>query len=34
MLPQVIDKLTPDGKLPSQNDLSSRLSSLKGKLFG
>jgi len=32
MLPQVIDKLTPDGKLPSQGDLSSSLSSL-GKLF-
>lgn len=29
MLPQVIDKLTPDGKLPSQGDLSSVL----GKLF-
>nr|WP_116808497.1 YidB family protein [Steroidobacter cummioxidans] len=32
MLPQVIDKLTPDGKLPSQSDLSSSLSSM-GKLF-
>jgi len=32
MLPQVVDKLTPDGKLPSQSDLSSSLSSL-GKLF-
>lgn len=29
MLPQLIDKLTPDGKLPSQGDLSSVL----GKLF-
>jgi uncharacterized protein YidB (DUF937 family) len=29
MLPQVIDKLTPDGKLPSQGDLGSVL----GKLF-
>lgn len=29
MLPQVIDKLTPDGKLPSQGDLSSML----GKIF-
>ncbi|GFE79684.1 hypothetical protein GCM10011487_16840 [Steroidobacter agaridevorans] len=29
MLPQVIDKLTPDGKLPSQGDLSSVI----GKLF-
>ena len=29
MLPQVIDKLTPDGKLPSQGDLSSVL----GKIF-
>lgn len=32
MLPQVIDKLTPDGKLPSEGDLSSKLSSM-GKLF-
>ncbi len=31
-LPQVVDKLTPDGKLPSQNDLSAAISS--GKLFG
>ena len=29
MLPQVIDKLTPDGKLPSQGELSSVL----GKIF-
>jgi uncharacterized protein YidB (DUF937 family) len=29
MLPQVIDKLTPDGKLPSENDMGSVL----GKLF-
>jgi uncharacterized protein YidB (DUF937 family) len=28
MLPQVIDKLTPDGKLPSQGDLSSALGKL------
>lgn len=28
MLPQVIDKLTPDGKLPSQGDLSSTLGKL------
>nr|WP_129642911.1 YidB family protein [Peristeroidobacter agariperforans] len=28
MLPQVIDKLTPDGKLPSQSDLSSVLGKL------
>lgn len=33
MLPQVIDKLSPSGKLPAQNDLGSALSSL-GKLFG
>lgn len=32
MLPQVIDRLTPNGQLPSEGDLSSRLSSL-GKLF-
>ena len=32
LLPQVIDKITPDGKLPSEGDLGSTLSSL-GKLF-
>jgi len=32
MLPQVIDKLTPDGKVPSQNDLGGLASSL-GKLL-
>ena len=34
-LPQVIDKLTPDGKLPESNELISKgLDALKGKLFG
>jgi uncharacterized protein YidB (DUF937 family) len=32
MLPQVVDRLTPDGKLPSEGDMGSTLSSL-GKLF-
>lgn len=32
MLPEVVDKLTPDGKLPSESDLSSKLSSM-GKMF-
>jgi uncharacterized protein YidB (DUF937 family) len=30
MLPQIIDKLTPDGKLPAQNDLASQLTKLAG----
>jgi uncharacterized protein YidB (DUF937 family) len=30
LLPQVIDKLTPDGKLPAQNDLAGQLSKLAG----
>jgi len=35
MLPQVIDKLTPNGSLPSSDDmLSQGLAMLKGKLFG
>lgn len=33
LLPQVMDKLSPSGKLPAQGDLGSALSSL-GKLFG
>lgn len=34
-LPQVIDKLTPNGSLPSSNDLLSQgMNMLKGKLFG
>lgn len=34
-LPQVIDKLTPNGSLPSSEDMVSQgLSMLKGKLFG
>lgn len=32
MLPQVIDKLTPNGQVPSEGELSSTLSSL-GKMF-
>ena len=35
MLPQVIDKLTPNGQIPQQNDLMAQgLELLKGKLFG
>lgn len=33
LLPQVIDKVTPGGSVPAQNDLSGALASL-GKLFG
>lgn len=33
LLPQVIDKLSPGGKLPAQGDLGGALASL-GKLFG
>ncbi|MFZ2853980.1 MAG: YidB family protein [Rhodocyclaceae bacterium] len=34
-LPRVIDKLTPDGKLPEGGDLAARgMELLKGKLFG
>jgi uncharacterized protein YidB (DUF937 family) len=33
LLPQVIDKVTPGGNVPGQNDLSGALSSL-GKLLG
>jgi uncharacterized protein YidB (DUF937 family) len=33
MLPQIIDKLTPDGKLPAQNDLAGQLSKLAGALL-
>lgn len=35
MLPQVIDKLTPNGQVPQENDLMAQgLELLKGKLFG
>ena len=35
MLPQVIDKLTPNGRVPQGNDLMAQgLELLKGKLFG
>lgn len=35
MLPQVIDKLTPNGQIPQSNDLMAQgLELLKGKLFG
>lgn len=33
LLPQVMDKLSPNGNMPSQGDLSGALSSL-GKMFG
>jgi uncharacterized protein YidB (DUF937 family) len=34
MLPQVVDKLTPDGSLPSGDVLNQGLSMIMGKLFG
>lgn len=34
MLPQVIDKLTPDGQVPNNDLLAQGLDMLKGKLFG
>jgi uncharacterized protein YidB (DUF937 family) len=34
MLPQVVDKLTPDGSLPSGDVLNQGLSLIMGKLFG
>lgn len=34
MLPQMIDKLTPNGQLPDNHLLEQGLSMLKGKLFG
>lgn len=34
LLPEVIDKLTPDGKVPESDLLAQGLSLLKGKLFG
>lgn len=35
MLPQVVDKLTPNGQIPQENDLMAQgLELLKGKLFG
>lgn len=34
MLPMVVDKLTPDGQIPSSDLLAQGMSLLKGKLFG
>ena len=35
LLPQLVDKLTPDGKVPEGTDLVSQgLNMLKGKIFG
>jgi uncharacterized protein YidB (DUF937 family) len=34
MLPNVIDKLTPDGQLPEGDLMAQGLNLLKGKLFG
>ena len=34
LLPEIIDKLTPDGKVPDSDMLAQGLSKLKGKLFG
>jgi uncharacterized protein YidB (DUF937 family) len=35
LLPNVVDKLTPDGQVPQQGDLMSKgMELLKGKLFG
>jgi uncharacterized protein YidB (DUF937 family) len=34
LLPEIIDKLTPDGKLPESDMLAQGLNMLKGKLFG
>lgn len=34
MLPQVIDKLTPDGQVPNNDLMAQGLDMLKGKLFG
>jgi uncharacterized protein YidB (DUF937 family) len=34
MLPQVVDKLTPDGQIPDEGALDQGLSQLKEKLFG
>lgn len=33
-LPEIIDKLTPDGKVPESDMLAQRLNMLKSKLFG
>jgi uncharacterized protein YidB (DUF937 family) len=33
MLPQVVDKLTPDGQIPSNDLLAQGMNLLKGKLF-
>lgn len=34
LLPEIIDKLTPDGKVPDSDMLAQGLNTLKGKLFG
>jgi uncharacterized protein YidB (DUF937 family) len=34
LLPEIIDKLTPDGKVPESDMISQGLNMLKGKLFG
>jgi len=34
LLPEIIDKLTPDGKVPESDMISQGLNILKGKLFG
>jgi uncharacterized protein YidB (DUF937 family) len=35
MLPQIVDRLTPDGQVPQNNDLMSKgMEMLKGKIFG
>jgi uncharacterized protein YidB (DUF937 family) len=34
LLPEIIDKLTPDGKVPESDMLAQGLNMLKGKLFG
>lgn len=34
LLPQIVDKLTPDGQVPNDDVLQQGLSMLKGKLFG
>lgn len=34
LLPEIIDKLTPDGKLPESDKLAQGLNMLKSKLFG
>jgi uncharacterized protein YidB (DUF937 family) len=34
LLPEIIDKLTPDGEVPESNMITQGLNMLKGKLFG